>query len=76
MCGSVALEVLVSVWARLIQERDNVETVTDEASDRHQDWSTTSPMKCCDCGFWGTAWDFALPHKPKLPAPEACDIPY
>ena len=60
-CGSSQnLFVVVSVWAKLLQESDgNFQTVTDEPGcpDHDHEWDEESSMYC-QCGHIGTYSDF------------------
>lgn len=62
-CKGDHLEVNITTWARLIQDDpENLQTLTDEASDRSHDWNEHSFMKCWDCDTFGTVREFTLPH--------------
>ena len=43
-CGSTDLEVIVEVWATLIQTDDNVETDTTTPDDASHEWGDNSPI--------------------------------
>ncbi len=49
-CGSTNLEVIVQVWATLIQADDNFQTDTTTPDNSSHEWSDESPMRCVDCG--------------------------
>ena len=53
-----SLEVVITTQAKLIQtDEDNLETDTDEASNRDHEWDDNSTM-ICGCGFTGAAKEF------------------
>ena len=49
-CQSQKLQVQVEVWACLLQEEDNFETVM-EGGEHY--WDETHPMRCRHCRFTG-----------------------
>jgi DNA-directed RNA polymerase subunit RPC12/RpoP len=49
-CGSQNLEVIVQVWATLIQTDDGFQTDTTTPDNSSHDWSDESLMRCTDCG--------------------------
>jgi hypothetical protein len=48
-CGSISLEVVVEVWATLIQNADGFETDTSSPKDGSHEWGDNSVMRCRDC---------------------------
>ena len=48
-CGSDNLEVVVEVWATLIQKGDGFETDTTTPADANHEWGDNSAMRCRDC---------------------------
>jgi hypothetical protein len=58
-CGSTRLEVVVEVWATLIQTDEGFETDTTTPDASH-DWTENSVMRCCDCGCQEIAEEFKL----------------
>jgi hypothetical protein len=48
-CSSANLEVVVEVWATLIQNDDGFETDTTTPDDASHEWTDNSVMRCCDC---------------------------
>lgn len=69
-CGSDALMVQISSWAKLIQTLDR-----DDGSDHNEfvidydvarpEWDSTAPMSCLACPFEGKAQDFVWRRGPK-----------
>jgi hypothetical protein len=50
-CSSTSLEVVVEVWATLIQNAEGFETDTSTPDDGSHEWGDNSVMRCqeCDC---------------------------
>ena len=48
-CGSVSLEVVVEVWAMLIQIAEGFATDTSTPKDGSHEWGDNSVMRCGDC---------------------------
>lgn len=61
-CGSTDnLEVVVEVWATLIQtDDDNLETDTSTPDDGDHEWGDNSAMRCRDCDFSDIAEKFTM----------------
>lgn len=62
-CGSNNLDVVVEVWAKLIQEYgdENIRTDIEDASVGHDhEWTEKSFMRCNQCHHQGIAADFDL----------------
>lgn len=58
-CGqSDCLEVVVQVFARVIQEPDNIQTCTDTATQKDHHWDEASRMCCRHCDCHGVAANF------------------
>jgi predicted RNA-binding Zn-ribbon protein involved in translation (DUF1610 family) len=50
-CGSADLQIVVEVWAKLVQKSDGTfETDLDEAECHDHEWTDNSVMACTDCG--------------------------
>ena len=62
-CGSANLEVVVEVWATLIQTDDNLETDTTIPKTGDHEWGDESIMRCTDCHWDDIAEKFAVPEK-------------
>lgn len=57
-CRASDLDVSVTMWARLIQDGDDFQTLDGECEDGSHEWTSTSLMRCRDCGYTGIADDF------------------
>ena len=62
-CGSTNLEVIVEVWATLIQTDDNLETDTSTPKTADHEWDDESVMRCVDCGWDDIAERFEIPEQ-------------
>ena len=62
-CGSTNLEVVVEVWATLIQTDDNTETDTTTPKNGDHEWGDNSAMRCVDCDHSDIAERFAVPEQ-------------
>ena len=56
-CKGTNLRVTVEVWANLLQEDGNIQTVEDDKDGSHE-WTENSVMECKDCGLDGIADEF------------------
>jgi len=60
-CCSTNLEVVVEVWATLIQtDDDNFETDTSTPKNGDHEWGGNSAMRCIDCDCSDIAEKFAI----------------
>jgi len=59
-CGKDNLEVVVEVWAKLIQTDDGFETDTSEPDDGSHNWNGNSHMRCRDCSHSAIAEEFEV----------------
>jgi predicted RNA-binding Zn-ribbon protein involved in translation (DUF1610 family) len=57
-CGSTALDVTITTMARLVQDEDGPQTLTDEAQQCDHEWDENSAMMCRDCGHNDIAQEF------------------
>jgi hypothetical protein len=48
-CGSISLEVVVEVWATLIQNAEGFETDATTSKNGSHEWGDNSVMRCLDC---------------------------
>jgi hypothetical protein len=65
-CGSIELEVVVEVWATLIQTHDNFETDTSTPDDASHEWDDNSLMRCRDCDCREIAGRFSVTSQEAL----------
>ena len=59
-CGSTALDVTITTMARLVQDEDGPQTLTDEAECGDHEWDDNSIMVCRECGFQAIAEEFEI----------------
>ena len=64
-CNSDELEVVVSVWAELIQNKnDEFETDTSTPDNSAHEWDNLSAMRCKGCGYCGKVLEFETDEPP------------
>lgn len=59
-CKSRELEVVVEVWATLIQTDDGFETDTTTPDNGDHEWGENSVMRCTACDTHGIADEFTV----------------
>jgi hypothetical protein len=70
-CSSANLEVVVEVWATLIQNDDGFETDTTTPDDASHEWTDNNVMRCCDCDSQEIAERFNTDRGRQSPAVSA-----
>ena len=62
-CGANNLEVVVEVWATLIQTDANFETDTSTPKNADHEWGDNSVMRCTDCNCQEIVERFAIAER-------------